>query len=106
MKVLRACARAVKYFLREVIPPPPSLCPPGAICTGDGSNLTIGKNEYLAQELRRLLRIGEKYANMTVPWLEQIAINVVLGLLKRLSESDNGSEQLLAYGLHVMARKA
>ena len=61
--------------------------------------------EYLAQELRRLPRIGEKYADMTVPWLGHIAINIVLGLLNRLSQNDNGSEQLLAYGLHVVARK-
>jgi len=33
------------------------------------------------------------------------AINVVLGLLKRLSQNSNGSEQLLAYGLHIGARK-
>ena len=61
--------------------------------------------EYLAQELRRLPRIGEKYASMTVPWLEQITINIVLGLLKRLSQNDDGSEELLAYGLHIRARK-
>jgi len=61
--------------------------------------------EYLAQELRRLPRIGEKYASMTVPWLEQIAINIVRGSLNRLSQNDNGSEELLAYGLHIRARK-
>lgn len=61
--------------------------------------------EYLAQELRRLPRIGEKYAGMTATWLERNAINVVLGLLNRLSQNDNGSEQLLAFGLHVLARK-
>lgn len=61
--------------------------------------------EYLAQELRRLPRIGEKYAGMPSTWLEQNAINVVLGLLNRLSHHNNGSEQLLAYGLHIRARK-
>ena len=61
--------------------------------------------EYLAQERRRLPRIGEKCADMTPTWLEQNAINVVLGLLNRLSQNDNGSEELLAYGLHIRARK-
>ena len=61
--------------------------------------------EYLAQELRRLPRIGEKYAGMRPTWLEQNAINVALRLLNRLSQDNNGSEQLLAYGLHIRARK-
>jgi ubiquinone/menaquinone biosynthesis C-methylase UbiE len=61
--------------------------------------------EYLAQELRRLARVGEKYAGMTTTWLERNAINVVLRLLDRLSQNYNGSEELLAYGLHIRARK-
>jgi SAM-dependent methyltransferase len=61
--------------------------------------------EYLAQELRRLPYVGEKYARMTATWFERNAINIVLGLLKRLSQNNNGSEQLLAYGLHIRARK-
>ena len=61
--------------------------------------------DYLAQELRRVPRVGKKYAGMTPTWLEQNAINVVLGLLKRLSQHNNGSQQLLAYGLHIRARK-
>ena len=61
--------------------------------------------EYLAQELRRLPWVGKEYAGMTVSRLEAGAINVVLGLLERLSQHNNGSEQLLAYGLHIRARK-
>lgn len=61
--------------------------------------------EYLAQELRRLSWVGKEYAGMTVSRLEIGAINVVLGLLNRLSQRDRGSEQLLAYGLHIRARK-
>jgi 2-polyprenyl-3-methyl-5-hydroxy-6-metoxy-1,4-benzoquinol methylase len=61
--------------------------------------------EYLAQELRRLARVGEKYAGMTTTWLECNAINVVLRLLHRLSQHNNGSEELLSYGLHIRARK-
>ena len=61
--------------------------------------------EYLAQELRRLPRVGKECADITPTWLEQNVINVVLGLLSRLSQHNNGSEQLLAYGLHIRARK-
>jgi hypothetical protein len=42
---------------------------------------------------------------MTTTWLECNAINVVLRLLHRLSQHNNGSEELLAYGLHIRARK-
>lgn len=61
--------------------------------------------DYLAQELRRLPQIGQKHAGMTITWLEQSAINVVLMLLNRASQQNDGSEQLLAYGLHIRARK-
>lgn len=61
--------------------------------------------EYLAQELRRLPQIGKNHAGMTPTWLERNAINVVLGLLNRLSRHDKGSEELLAYGLQIRARK-
>lgn len=61
--------------------------------------------EYLAQELRRLPSVGERYACMTATWVERIATDVVLGLLDRLSQHDSGSEKLLAYGLHMRARK-
>jgi len=61
--------------------------------------------EYLAQELRRLPSVGERYAGTTATWLERIATDVVLGLLDRLSQHDSGSEELLAYGLHMRARK-
>ena len=61
--------------------------------------------EYLAQELRRLPSVGRKYAGKSVSWFGQSAINIVLGLLNRLSRHDKGSEELLAHGLHIRARK-
>jgi len=61
--------------------------------------------EYVAQELRRLPSVGQRYAGTTVRWPERIAIWVLLELLNRLSQHDDGSEQLLAYGLHIRARK-
>jgi len=61
--------------------------------------------EYLAQELRRLPTVSKDYAGSTLSNGEQLAINVLLGLLNRLSRQDSGSEQLLTYGIHVQARK-
>ena len=61
--------------------------------------------EYLAQELRRLPSIGKQYANKNLSWVERIAANIVLGSLNRLSPHDHGSEELLAFALHVQARK-
>lgn len=61
--------------------------------------------EYLAQELRRLPSIGERYASAETPWLERRAIRWVLGFLGRLSKNDRGSCELLSLGVHVWARK-
>ena len=61
--------------------------------------------EYMAQELRRLSHMGEKYANLSVTWLEKTAIGIILRLLSKMSHNDKGSDQLLAYGLHIKARK-
>lgn len=61
--------------------------------------------EWLAQELRRLPSVGKEYASGSLTWIEREALEIVLGVLNRFSEHDEGSEQLLAYGLHVVARK-
>jgi hypothetical protein len=34
-----------------------------------------------------------------------VALDIVLGCLERFAKSNNGSEQLLAFGLHVRANK-
>ena len=61
--------------------------------------------EYLAQEIRRLSTVGEKYASMLPSWVEKKAMKYVLRFLDRLSREDEGSSELLAYGLHVLAQK-
>lgn len=61
--------------------------------------------EYLAQELRRLPMIAEKYAQDSLSDVEQMAAETVLGALARLSSRDQGSEQFLCFGLHILARK-
>jgi len=61
--------------------------------------------EYLAQELRRLPSMGREYADIGPTHVQQQAINLILGLLNQLAQHNNGSEQLLAFGLHIRACK-
>ncbi|MGQ9492107.1 MAG: class I SAM-dependent methyltransferase [Anaerolineae bacterium] len=61
--------------------------------------------EYLGQELRRLPSVAEKYSGGTVTHIERLAIKILLGALERFSRQDSGSNQLLAFGLHILARK-
>lgn len=61
--------------------------------------------EYMAQELRRLPAIGEEYSKESLSSHEWAALNTLLTLTHRLSQHDHGSEQLLAFGLHIKARK-
>lgn len=61
--------------------------------------------EYLAQELRRLPRVTRQWADTRLTFRERLRIDAVLGVLNRLSQHNNDSEQLLAYGLQVRARK-
>lgn len=62
--------------------------------------------ELLAQELRRVLKVARKYCKQEKLCLtERLALDVVLGLLNKLSLKDDGSEELLCFGLHVYAVK-
>lgn len=61
--------------------------------------------EYLAQELRRLREVAERYAGATPTDDERAAVRTVLGLLERAADTDRGSNELLAYGLHVRGHK-
>ena len=59
--------------------------------------------EYLAQELRRLESVGAKYAGSAPSPDGARCINVVLDTLQRFSAQDTGSDELLAFGFHVIA---
>jgi SAM-dependent methyltransferase len=61
--------------------------------------------EYLAQELRRLRGVADRYAKAPAPPAVEQAVKVVLGHLARLSATDKGSSELLCFGLHVRAVK-
>jgi SAM-dependent methyltransferase len=62
--------------------------------------------EFLAQEVSRIPQMAGKYAaGSTIKRSERVAMNVVLKLLERLSANNKRSEELLNFGLHVLARK-
>ena len=61
--------------------------------------------EYLAQEVRRYPGVAQQYAGRGPRWYEKIAARVTLRGLTRLSAADQGSRELLSYGLHVLSRK-
>ncbi|MBN1490090.1 MAG: class I SAM-dependent methyltransferase [Phycisphaerae bacterium] len=69
--------------------------------------ITLNGNyfEYLGQELRRLPAIAERYAGAKMPREAIQEIEAVIQRLGLLSVQDQGSAELLAFGLHVRGRK-
>jgi hypothetical protein len=61
--------------------------------------------EYIAQELRRLPSIAEKYAKIKIDSKKSSAINLLINELEILSGADSNSKELLTFGYHVLARK-
>ncbi len=61
--------------------------------------------EFLAQELRRIPSTAEKYALDRPGIFEKFALNLILRMLKRFSQKDKGSSELLCFGYHVLAKK-
>jgi ubiquinone/menaquinone biosynthesis C-methylase UbiE len=61
--------------------------------------------EYLAQEIRRVGSVAEKYVGIRPGILERLARKVYLGLLARLAQGDRGSAELLNFGYFVRAVK-
>lgn len=62
---------------------------------------------YVAQELRRLYFMSEKYASTRLEGdpVAEAKINSLLELLDNLNKKQSGSEELLNFGLHVRATK-
>lgn len=61
--------------------------------------------EYLAQEILRLPQVCRDYADSGLRWHEKIAQQIMLGALNRFSLRNRNSEDLLAFGVHVVAKK-
>lgn len=63
--------------------------------------------EYLGQELRRLPEMEDKYTYsfQTNKFIYRLAIKLMLKLLSRLSNKNKESEEVLCFGLHIIAQK-
>jgi len=61
--------------------------------------------EYLAQEVRRLPQIAEKYAGMDQKGFDKLTANHFLQMLDKMSKADKGSNELLCFGILIVARK-
>lgn len=60
---------------------------------------------YIEQEINRTPFITEQYSTQKISWVEMQAIKLVSKLLKRLKTADKGSDELMCFGLHVVAVK-
>src|SRR5262249_4587234 len=61
--------------------------------------------EYLAQEIRRVPYIGQRYSALQLGRYWSLLTRLLLHSLHRLSRRDSGSAELLCFGYHVLARK-
>lgn len=61
--------------------------------------------EYLAQEIRRLPNIINKYSNSKINIFEKIFIKLILIILNKYNTKDNGSSELLCFGYQILAQK-
>ena len=63
--------------------------------------------EYLAQEIRRIRKIEKRYTNLNLSKkiINRISARLVLKLLSNLSKNNKNSEEMLCFGLQVLATK-
>lgn len=75
-------------------------------CTVEEIQPNGGWLDFVAQELWRLPWIGKTYASRALGWLALAVALPTLGLMRWMKGMDSGSSELLAFGWHVVARKA
>jgi SAM-dependent methyltransferase len=61
--------------------------------------------EYMAQEVRRIDEMAQRYCSDKPSRLERYATQIVLGMLERFSGRDRGSEEMLHFDYQVRAIK-
>ena len=61
--------------------------------------------EYLAQKIRRLPSIINKYSDSKINIFEKVFIKLILIILNKYNKKDKGSSELLCFGYHVLAQK-
>jgi SAM-dependent methyltransferase len=61
--------------------------------------------QFLAQEMRRVPSVAERYSAGPLSTAERSALKLALSVVEKLSETDRGSDDLLCFGYHVRAQK-
>ncbi|MGB0767402.1 MAG: class I SAM-dependent methyltransferase [Phycisphaeraceae bacterium] len=61
--------------------------------------------ESVAQEVRRVPQMAERYAKRQAGLLTRLGMRLLLRGLESIAVDDTGSEEYLAHGLHVVAEK-
>jgi len=61
--------------------------------------------EYIAQEIRRIPEVSQRYSQDKPNMFERIFLLFILGMLGRFARKDKGSSELLCFGYHILARK-
>ena len=61
--------------------------------------------EWLAQEIRRIPKVSEKYGDGRLPVLFKLSQKLMLNALGFLSKRSKNSHDLLCLGIHIRARK-
>jgi SAM-dependent methyltransferase len=61
--------------------------------------------EYIGQEINRIPQMAKLYAGDGISRIERTAMKIVLKMLERFSSKNKNSEELLSYGLHILAKK-
>jgi len=69
-------------------------------CTPNGNYFS-----YISQELERVPRLVKDLNQNELKWYETVSYEIVLFLLNKLSKKTKGTEQMLCFGYHVVARK-
>jgi len=69
-------------------------------CTPNGNLF-----EFIGQEIQRIKKVAARYAEDKPSIPERIALRIVLNMLERFSMRDKGSQELLCFGHHILARK-
>jgi len=62
--------------------------------------------EYLAQEIRRLPEVAKKYSTYNDSLINILAAKKMLQMLQGFSDHDTGSNELLCFGYHVVAKRS
>lgn len=61
--------------------------------------------DSLAQEVRRVPQMADKYTGKKPGWLTRLGASLLLRGLRTLQQQDRGSDEYLTFGLHVVAEK-